>query len=256
MTRHDRRIYQFGIASAAAFIIAAVLVLTASKNVVFADDAVSDEYFIDETAKVPEKGQIRANSAMPCDDPDGFRNWYEDHRRNYEPETEEEARPDDGGADHEEAGTDSEQEPVAEETEAQVESAVPPLYRIGGETIDEGLQERLYQHLSAAGIGYWYEGALAQMYQESHCQQYAENPNGLDKGLYQYRATFWTAPESIFDVDAQLRRYASEMAARFNSGLSVDEAISRHKTSDFVTAVDWEYVGQVKQHLSTMERIR
>ena len=94
------------------------------------------------------------------------------------------------------------------------------------------------------------------MFQESHGQQYAVNPNnGIDCGLYQYRITYWTEPEDIFDVDAQLRRYASDMAARFNSGLTVDEAISRHNTSDSVAAVNWEYVGQVKQWLGQMEVI-
>ena len=35
----------------------------------------------------------------------------------------------------------------------------------------------------------------------------------------------------------------------------VDEAISRHNTSDSVAAVNWEYVGQVKQWLGQMEVI-
>ena len=50
-----------------------------------------------------------------------------------------------------------------------------------------------------------------------------------------------------------MSRYASEMAARFNSGLSVDEAISRHMTSDFVSTINREYVSDVKRWLSEME---
>ena len=155
--------------------------------------------------------------------------------------------------DHEVVGAETESEPVATEAAAEVESSVPALYRIAGETIDEGLQVLLYQHLKAAGIEYWYEGALAQMFQESHCQQYAENRNGLDKGIYQYRITYWTEPESIFDIDAQMRKYAAEMATRFSAGLTVDEVISRHKTSDYCTEVDWLYVQHVKQWLGQME---
>ena len=260
MTREERKIYQLGVFVAAILIIAIVAVLTedcdSAKKAVFAAEAVADEYFTDETARSPEKGQIRANSAMPCDDPDSFAAWYATYEEESdEPSTTEEARPEPVREDHEDVRT--EELTLVTETEAPVESASPVIYRIAGETIDESIQVRLYQHLQAAGIPYWYEGALCQMFQESHGQQYAVNPNnGIDCGLYQYRSTFWTEPVDIFDIDAQLRRYASDMAARFNSGLSVDEAISRHNTSDSVIAVNWEYVGQVKQWLGQMEVIR
>ena len=134
------------------------------------------------------------------------------------------------------------------------EARQPVIYRINGDEISPELQRLLFHYLEEAGIEYWYEGALAQMYQESHCQQYAENPNGLDKGIYQYRITYWNWSEGdIFDVDAQIRKYAAETAARFNAGLSVDEAISRHKTSDYCTAVDSLYVSHVRQWLPLME---
>lgn len=259
MTRHERRIFQKGVIFAGAFIVSSAVVLTIpenAKNEAHAAPAARVEYFTEETAKAPEIGQIRANSAMPCDDPDSFAAWYATYEEESdEPETTEETRPDDDGADHEDVRT--EEPTLVTETEAPVESAGPVIYRIAGETIDESIQVRLYQHLQAAGIPYWYEGALCQMFQESHGQRYAVNPNnGIDCGLYQYRSTFWTEPVDIFDIDAQLRRYASDMAARFNSGLSVDEAISRHNTSDSVAAVNWEYVGQVKQWLGRMEAIR
>ena len=60
---------------------------------------------------------------------------------------------------------------------------------IAGDLISEEIQRTLYKALEAEGIEYWYEGALCQMFQESHGQVYAENPNGLDKGLYQFRIT-------------------------------------------------------------------
>lgn len=172
----------------------------------------------------------------------------------YEQKAGEETWSDDGRADHEEAGTseDPQTEPVTE-----MENAGPTIYRIAGQEIDASLQIKLYQHLQAAGIPWWYEGALCQMFQESHCQQYAVNQhNGLDMGLFQYRSTFWDWSSDIFDVDAQMSKYASEMSTRFNMGLSMDEAISRHNTSDHVAAVNWEYVGQVKQWLSQMEVVQ
>lgn len=256
MTREERKIYQIGVLVAAALIIAMVIVITegCAKKAVYAASAVVDGQFVEETSGTAENSEIREDSAMPCVDREGFRRWYEEHRRNYEQTTVEEVRSDDIGANHEEAGTSEE---TQTEPATEMESAGPPLYRIAGQEIDASIQELLYQHLQANGIEYWYEGALCQMFQESHGQVYAENPNGLDKGLYQFRISYWDwSTGDIFDVDAQLSRYASEMAARFNAGLSVDEAISRHKTSDYCTAVDWLYVEHVRQWLPIMEAIR
>lgn len=225
MSRFERKTYQIGVIVAAVLIVAMVAVKTegCGRIDVYAAQECAIDYFSDGAAKVPEMGQIREDSGMPCVNPEQFEAWYE---------------------------TYSESEPEPQPTQ-------PVLYRIAGEVVDPGLQERLFHHLEAAGISYWFEGALAQMYQESHCQQYAQNPNGLDKGIFQYRSTYWDwSSGDIFDIDAQMRRYAAEMAARFNAGLSTDEAISRHNTSDFVTAVNWEYVAQVKQWIPTMEAIR
>lgn len=223
MGRKEANIYKKFIVIFAVYIVAAVYLMTLPVNA----QSVPVEDFITEEAETSEKALFDANSAMPCVDGESFRRWYESYSASTEP-----------------VGSEP------EETQ-------PVIYRIAGEEVDPDLQVRLYEHLEEAGIEYWYEGALAQMYQESHCQQYAVNPhNGIDCGLYQYRSTFWTEPSDIFDVDAQLRKYASDMAARFNSGLSVDEAISRHNTSDFVTAINWQYVSDVKQWLPTMERVR
>lgn len=218
MTRNERHIFQNGIVFAAIFIIAAVLVLTASKKAVFAASVYDDEQIPAYSAESPEMAEIRGDSAMPCDDPEAFAAWYETY----------------------------------EETGPEI-----PIYRIAGEDVDEDLQVALYEALAAEGIEYWYEGALAQMFQESHGKRYAENPNGLDKGVMQFRITYWNWSDGdIFDVNAQFRRYAREMAARFGTGLSVDEAISRHKTSDYCTTIDWTYVGHVKQWLNQMEAIK
>lgn len=239
MTRYERKIYSFGVVIAAILIIAIVAVLTegcGAETAVYAAPMVNVEDFTEVATEAPKKAEIREQEASD------------------EPETEEQDRPDEIGTDHEEDRTDTESELRA--TEAEMEADLPVLYRIAGEEIQEELQIKLYQYLSDAGIDYWYTGALAQMFQESHCHQYAENPNGLDKGIYQYRITYWNWNDGdIFDVDAQLSRYAAEMARRFSAGLSVDEAISRHMTSDFVSTINREYVSDVKRWLSEMEAV-
>ena len=250
MNCEERRIYQLGVAFAAVMIIAMTSVLTeeCDKNTVYAAAEVVDGNFIDGTAASPEKGQIREDSAMPCVDAESFRRFLE----TYEPETTEEARTDAVRPDHEDVRT--EEITLATETETAVEAAVPTLYRIAGEEIDEGIQIRLYQHLQEAGIPHWYEIGLCQMFQESSGNVWAVSKDGRDMGILQFRAQYWDWNRGdIFDVDAQMSRYASEMAARFNSGLSVDEAISRHMTSDFVSTINWEYVADVKQWLGQME---
>ena len=72
-------------------------------------------------------------------------------------------------------------------------------------------------------------------------------------GILQYRITYWPAvckehgfPEdtSIFDWKTQIRIYTQDMARRLASGLSIEETISRHKTSDY-GSYDAVYVEQV-----------
>jgi len=201
----------------------------ARENRVFAASITADGEIHAGTTKAPENGQIGRESAMPCEDGEAFRRWYEENRAKYEPET---------------------------EAAAPEEPDEPKIYTIGGGLIDPEIQRKLYRALEAEGIGYWYTGALAQMWQESQGRPEVINPNnGLDCGLYQYRITYWNEPADIFSVDAQIRKYAKDMAARFNAGLTADEAISRHNTSDFVTDINWTYVQQVRQHLATMEVI-
>ncbi len=142
-----------------------------------------------------------------------------------------------------------------QETEKETEFRI---YRIAGELPDPDLQRKIYDALEAENISYWYEGALAQCFQESHFQKFAVNQrNGIDSGLFQYRSTFWDWSQGdIFDEDLQIRKYAAEMAARFKAGLSADEAISRHKTSDYCTDIDRVYVQQVRQWLGQMEEVK
>ncbi len=110
---------------------------------------------------------------------------------------------------------------------------------------EQSIEERLRIALESAGIGWWFPYACAQMLQESGGNPWAVNPNGLDYGLFQFRILFWDEPESIYDVGAQIRKYVSQVSARISAGLSVEEIISRHYTSDYVTEINWEYVRHV-----------
>lgn len=121
--------------------------------------------------------------------------------------------------------------------------AEPPS--VVDQQVGQDVFELLAAELNAYNIGWWYDFAVAQMMQESGGNPLAENPNGLDKGLYQYRITYWQEPGSIFDPVLQIRRYVREVYARINAGLSVEEIISRHYTSDYVTEINWQYVNDV-----------
>ena len=246
--------------------VAIVLTLTHEKAC-FAASAPSVEEITVDTEEEPKRADFDDLSAMPCDNPEAFRKWLETYEEGtYEQEasketpaeTTEEIRMDGDAADQTDA-TNSETAWYDTNTEEMAsETSDPIFYTIGGELIDPEIQRKLYRALEAEGIGYWYTGALCQMWQESQGQQYRINETNLeDMGLFQYKNKYWDWSEGdIFDADVQIRKYAREMAARFNAGLTVDEAISRHNTSDFVTEVNWKYVQEVKRHLPTMEVIR
>lgn len=129
--------------------------------------------------------------------------------------------------------------PEDAEPETETEAAAPARDTLGcpQEILDE-LRARLTAHC----IEWWEPYALAQMFQESHFNPAAENRNGLDKGLIQYRVTYWSAmcsqhgldpATSIFDWKAQLNIYVQDTARRLGSGCSVQDTISRHMMSDY-----------------------
>lgn len=141
-------------------------------------------------------------------------------------------------------------ETVESPCELAVEESVLVLPPATAEVVSEiDPHDLLKASLENAGIGWWYPYACAQIEQESHWNPWAVNPNNLDYGLLQYRIPFWGEPEDIFDVNAQIRKYTQQVAARINAGLSVEEIISRHITSDYVTEINWEYVNAVLQWL-------
>lgn len=233
MTRYERRIYQVGVACGAAMLITITAVLAdecSAKKAVYERPAILAEETTAETTKAPEIGQIETQATEQA------------APETTAPETETETEP---------------ETTQAQETEAER----PKLYRIAGETIPEEIQTALHEALDAEGIGFWYEGGLAQIFQESHGNPAAQNPNGLDKGLLQYRTTYWPQTAAaygepgadIFDWRAQVRVYARQTAARINAGLTTDEIISRHKTSDSCPALDTAYIEQVRQWLGQME---
>lgn len=269
MTAYERKVYQFGAAAAGAFIIAATAVLTipeTAKIEAHAAPTIQVEDFTEETTGTPEKGKIREHNASQriqrvetleeTDEPET--------EKQVERESTERAEDADPSFSEHQAIQQAETEAMVESMGAKMESGKPIYYRIAGDVIPEEIQLALYEALQAEGIEDWFTGSLAVIYQESHGNPWAENPNGLDKGLLQYRTTYWPATAAangeagadIFDWQAQLRVYARQTARRINAGLSTDELISRHKTSDDSPALDPAYIRQVRQWLPTLEAIR
>ena len=142
--------------------------------------------------------------------------------------------------------------PVPEETQNDTEVAGPEVSANvqQNNNTECGLEECLRQCLESAGVGWFYPYAYAQIMQESRWNPNAVNSNGLDYGLLQYRITYWREPEPIMDPYAQIRKYVSQVSARIAAGLSIEEIISRHLTSDYVTEINWEYVNLVLSHMN------
>lgn len=131
------------------------------------------------------------------------------------------------------------EEETTEEIQTEPETAAAVRDTLG---CPEEILIELRARLTAYGIEWWEPYALAQMFQESRFGIYVENRNGLDKGLLQYRVTYWSAlctqhglpsETSIFDWKAQLNIYVQDTARRLGSGCSVQDTISRHMMSDY-----------------------
>ena len=117
------------------------------------------------------------------------------------------------------------------------DNAVPaetPLYTVCGVMLDEGIQNYLYQRLCEAGIPWFMPYAILIAYQESTFDIYAVNQkNGIDKGLFQFRSTYWGAGD-IFNPYTQIDVFVGLMANRANNlGCTVSDMISRHNQSDY-----------------------
>lgn len=138
-----------------------------------------------------------------------------------------------------------------------------PIYKVDGIIIDENLQTYLMLCLRDLGHEEFYEFALCQIYQESRGDVNAVNPNGKDKGILQFREIYWDEyreneglhTAAVMDPFAQIYVYTRVMARRLDGGLPVNEAISRHYTSDY-GSYNEKYVADVMQWFDTLERVK
>ena len=142
--------------------------------------------------------------------------------------------------------------PPVETTAAPVSAT--PVYSVNGDVLDESLQAFLYAELSKHGIEWWMPYALATAYQESRFNPSAVNPNGLDKGLFQYRSTYYPG-SNIFDPREQIVIYCQQTANRLHSGCGIEDTISRHIASDY-GAYNAGYVALVLGWVNVTVRIK
>lgn len=145
---------------------------------------------------------------------------------------------------------------AAQETSAQEYNGTP-LYGIveptGVNVLDESIQVFMYTELSKYGLEWFMPYAIMIAYQESRFNPRAENPNGIDKGLLQYRIKYYPGSD-IFNPYEQITIFCQQMSNRANIGCSVYEMISRHNTSDYGT-YNQAYVNEVMQHEGNLIRI-
>lgn len=146
------------------------------------------------------------------------------------------------------------EEPAAEETVTRysVNGYRPPAY----------IEEHLIRELEKNGILYWYPHALCQIYGESNGDIFAENPNGQDKGLLQYRLQYWPAVSAqygvagadIFDPLAQITVYAAQTAERIARTGSLEQTISQHKQSEY-GPFDAAYTAYIRSYEHTLREV-
>ena len=131
---------------------------------------------------------------------------------------------------------------------------ITPIYTVNGVMLREDLQEYLYRRLCEAGIGWFYKYSLLIAYQESNFDILAQNPNGRDKGLFQYRIEYypgldWRNPYAEADV------FIQQMANRAYAGCTIPDMISRHNQSDYGSYCQ-AYVDAVMQWETLMVKIQ
>lgn len=156
--------------------------------------------------------------------------------------------------------TEKEEAEKTAESEATEPEPLPPLYTVDGYTLPAYLQDYLREELRAAGIEWFMPHAICQIYGESQGDLYAQNPNGQDKGILQYRLQYWPAVSAkygvpytdIYNAFAQFHVYAQQQAERFNRGESIDSVISLHYTSEY-GAYDQSYVNYIRGYEKTLQ---
>lgn len=158
--------------------------------------------------------------------------------------------------------TETEEAEKTAESEATEPEPLPPLYTVDGYTLPAYLQDYLREELRTAGIEWFMPHAICQIYGESRGDLYAQNPNGQDKGILQYRLQFWPAVSAkygvpytdIYNAFAQFHVYAQQQAERFNRGESLDAVISLHYTSEY-GAYDAAYVAYIRGYERTLREV-
>lgn len=246
MKREERKIFSKCIAIMAVYIISATWYYTtpvSAEKAVLTDDSLAVDIFTAETDKTDLRAVFDENSAMPCVDRESFERRY----ATYEQETSEEVT--------------SERAEVHEESEAECVYAEPteeipletkiPLYAIDDQLLNPDLQEYLYQRLSDYQLEWFMPYAIMIAYQESKFNIYAENPNGLDKGLFQFRLPYYPG-QDIFNPYEQIDIFCQQMANR--SQYDVYEMISRHNVSDY-GSYNATYVSQVLAHEANLREV-
>lgn len=249
----------------AAFITAALFMPTwdelhpEPEATLFSDEYIAEINCMEDTVVIIEDETTTSikgvNYGMPCETYQCTQRVESVERSEDEQTTAEEAETDADRAVREEVveGHQADVQSTAAETqpvETVQTTAAPSMVETAGPVHEVDPQTVLRDALCDAGISYFWPYAWAQVQQESSWNPWAVSPDGKDKGLLQYREQYWNEPESIYDVDAQIRRYVREVSARLAAGLSIEETISRHYTSDYVTEINWDYVYHVLSWLN------
>lgn len=133
-------------------------------------------------------------------------------------------------------------------------------YSISGKMLPKCVQDYFYDRLKEYGIERYYKYFLAQAFQESGwtCDGwfcYTVSKDGKDHGLLQYRKQFWGGAD-IYDVRNQIDTFVPAMAKRLNSGLTIEESISRHMTSDYCTQYMESYVSACLSWMGRMVEVK
>lgn len=135
-------------------------------------------------------------------------------------------------------------------------------YSVDGHFLGQDLESYLHEQLDARGIGWFYQTALCQIYQESRFNHLAANRNGLDFGLCQFRITYWDGfarqaglvSYDIMNPIDQIYVYAWMMAKYLAEEGSVEGALSRYYTGH--SGYCASYVNDVLQWTGHLQEVK